>query len=69
MFKYEATAKGTDEFGLRAMLQSCADGYWTPNHVDEEEAATMVLEAFKRKMSAQLELLDLKARRIQTSEK
>ena len=52
---------GEDELGLNESLQQFADSYWLPDHVTKEQAAAIVLDAFKRKVAGQLKLLDLKA--------
>jgi len=35
------------------------DDYWLPDHVSDERGAEVILEAFKRKVAGDLELLDL----------
>ena len=49
-----------DELGLNESLQQFADEYWLSDYVIDERGAEIILEAFKRKVAGQLELLDLK---------
>lgn len=44
---------------LRDRLQQFADEYWLPDHVSDERGAEIILEAFKRKVAGELELLDV----------
>ena len=57
--KFEATTDGIDKFALTDALQWFADDFWLPDHATDEQAAAIVLDAFKRKVSGQLELLHL----------
>ena len=57
--KYRAITKGLDVYGLRDHLQKFADEYWLPDHVTDERGAEIILEAFKRKVAGELELLDV----------
>ena len=57
--KFEATTDGVDKFALTDALQWFADDFWLPAHATDQQSAEIVLEAFKRKVTGQLELLDL----------
>ena len=57
--KFKATTNGKDAFDLRDHLQRFADEYWLPDHVSNERGAEVILEAFKRKVVGELELLDV----------
>ncbi len=57
--KFEATPNGKDEFALSHELQCFADDYWLPEHEPEDQGRAIILEAFKRKVAGQIELLDL----------
>ena len=59
MMKFKATTNGKDAFDLRDHLQRFADEYWLPDHVSNERGAEVILEAFKRKVVGELELLDV----------
>ena len=50
-----------DELGLNESLQQFADEYWLSDYVIDERSAEIILEAFKRKLLRQLELLDVEA--------
>ena len=56
---FKATSNGDDELQLAKQLQAFADGYWLPGHATDDQAAEIILDAFKRKMAGQLELLYL----------
>lgn len=58
--------EGTNKLGLREVLQSYADGYWHPAGITAEHAAEIVLDAFRRQVNSELQLLDLKAEFIQS---
>ena len=57
--KFEVSNASEDELGLNESLQQFADAYWLPEHVTKEQAAAIVLDAFKRKVAGELELLDV----------
>ena len=57
--KFVAVTTGLDVYELRDHLQQFADAYWLPAHVTDERGAEIVLEAFKRKVAGELELLDV----------
>ena len=57
--KFKAKTNGEDHLNFVSQLQRFADGFWLPDHVDEEQATNVILDAFKRKVRGQLELLDL----------
>ena len=57
--KYRAITTGLDAYGLRDHLQRFAGEYWLPDHVSDERGAEIILEAFKRKVAGELELLDV----------
>ena len=57
--KFQACTNGKDELGLREQLQLFADRYWLPDHVSVERGAEIILDAFKRKVAGELELLDV----------
>jgi len=65
MFRYTATTEGTNKLGLREVLQQYADGFWHPVGINAQSAAEMALDAFKRQVHAELQLLDLKAEFIE----
>ena len=54
------TTDGIDKFALTDALQWFADDFWLPDHVTPEQAPGIILDAFKRKVIGQLELLELK---------
>jgi hypothetical protein len=62
MFRY--TAEGTNKLGLREALQAYADGVWHPVSINAERAAEIALDAFKRQIHSELQLLDLQAELI-----
>ena len=57
--KFTASTNGNDELALKDQLQRYADDYWLPDHVTEERGAEIILDAFKRKVAGELELLDV----------
>ena len=57
--QYRAITTGKDLYGLRDHLQRFADEYWLPDHVSDEQGAEIILDAFKRKIAGDLELLDV----------
>ena len=57
--KSKATSNGKDELGLCEQLQRFADEYCLPDHVSDERGAEIILDAFKRKVAGELELLDV----------
>ncbi len=59
--KFEATTTGKDVFALCHALQLYAEEYWLTDRVTAENAPGIILDAFKRKVAGQLELLDVKA--------
>ena len=61
--KFEVVTTGKDKLLLVCQLQAFADGYWLPDHVTEDQAAAIILDAFRRKMLGQLELLDLRLKK------
>jgi hypothetical protein len=65
MFRYTATTEGTNKLGLREALQNYADGYWHPVGMTAERAAEIALDAFKRQVHSELQLLELKAEFIE----
>lgn len=58
--KFEATSETNSAMALRDELQRFADEFWLPDHVTSEQAAAIILDAFKRKIAGQMKLLDLK---------
>jgi len=60
--KFEAVTDGVDKFALSDALQWFADDFWLPGHVTPEQASEIILEAFKRKVAGQRELLELNAK-------
>ena len=60
--KFKASTNGKDQFGLKDRLQQFADEYWLPDHVDDERGTEIILEAFKRKVAGELELIGLTQR-------
>lgn len=54
---FKAVTTGQDAYGLRDRLQQYADEYWLPDHASDEQGAEIILEAFKRKIAGELELL------------
>ncbi|MDB2685895.1 hypothetical protein N9Y42_01680 [Mariniblastus sp.] len=60
---FEANTTGDDQLQLVNQLQAFADSFWLSDHVTEEQAAEIILDAFKRKVHGQLELLEVKVRR------
>ena len=58
--QYRAITKGLDAYELRDQRQQFADGYWLPAHVSDERGAEIILDAFKRKLAGELELLDVR---------
>ena len=57
--KHRIITTGQDQHGLCDRLQQFADEYWLPDHVSDELGAEIILEAFKRKVAGELELLDV----------
>ena len=57
--KFRAIPTGQDAFGLSDSLQRFIDEYWLPDHASDEQGAEIILEAFKRKIAGELELLDV----------
>ena len=53
----KASSSVKDAFGLCDRLQQFANDYWLPDHVSDERCAEIILEAFKRKVAGELELL------------
>ena len=41
--------------------------FWLPEYVAEQQAAEIILDAFKRRTHGQLELLDLKVNKVEFS--
>lgn len=64
MFRYTATTEGSNKLGLREALQAYADGFWHPVGINGERAAQMTLDAFRRQVHSELQLLDLRAEPI-----
>ena len=58
--KFEASTAGKDKFALTDALQWFADDFWMPDHVTADQPPEIIVEAFKRKVAGQLELLELK---------
>jgi hypothetical protein len=65
MFRYTATTEGSNKLGLREALQTYADGFWHPIGINAERAAEMALDAFKRQVHSELQLLELKGEFIE----
>lgn len=65
MFRYIASTEGNNKLGLREALQNYADGFWHPAGITGEHAAAMALDAFKRQVQSELQLLDLQAEFIE----
>jgi hypothetical protein len=65
MFRYTATTEGTNKLNLREALQAYADGFWHPVGINAERAAEIALDAFRRQVHSELQLLDLKAEFIE----
>ena len=61
--KFEATTDGEDKFALTDALQWFADDFWLPDHATDNEAGEIVLNALKRKVAGDLELLDVVVKR------
>ena len=61
--KFKAFTAGSETFGFVEALQTYANEYWLPDHVGEEDAAAIILDAFERKVAGELKLLDLKRER------
>jgi hypothetical protein len=59
MFQFTAATEGQNKLRLREVLQVYAHGFGVPAHVDAETAAGIVLDAFKRQVRSELELLTL----------
>ena len=57
--KFKASTSGKDELGLKDQLQRYADDYRLPDHVSDEPGAEIVLDAFRRKVAGELELVDV----------
>ena len=60
MFEINVTTEGKNELGLLDKLQSYAEGYGIPVHVSEDDAAAMIMNSFKRKIHADLEMMEIK---------
>ncbi len=59
MTAFKATTEGTDELGLRAVLERYANDQWLPDHYTEEQRVGIVLDQFKRQVKQELKLLVL----------
>ena len=57
--KFKASTNGVDKFALTDALQWFADDFWLPDHATPEQAPEIIMDAFRRKVVGQLELLDL----------
>jgi hypothetical protein len=59
---FTAKSEGRNRLGLREMLQRYADEQWVAVHMTNRQASESVIDCFKRVVSQELELLDLKCR-------
>src|SRR5438067_2010341 len=56
--RFKVTTEGANALGLAALCERFANGRWLPAHMLPHEAAESVLDAFKRAVAAELELLE-----------
>jgi hypothetical protein len=62
MRTFHATTAGQNRRRLCELLQTYADEQWVAAHMTPEQAAQSVLDAFKRTVAGELELLQLECR-------
>lgn len=59
--QFKVTTDGIDRLGLVEIRQRFADQQWLPAHMLPHEATECVLDAFKRTVAGELELLQVEA--------
>lgn len=60
MRKITVTNEGADNLGLTPLLQRYADEFWIPDHVSDEQAGQMILDSFRRKVTGELRLIEVR---------
>jgi hypothetical protein len=56
---FRVVTQGRDPLHLRALLERFANDQWLPEHVDASEQRRIVLDAFRRQILHDFELLEI----------
>jgi hypothetical protein len=59
--KFRCTTTGADPLGLAPLLERFANSQWLADHYTPEQAVAFVLDRFKRRIAADLEMIELVA--------
>ena len=60
MVKFKVTVEGDDPLRLQKQVQQFADEFWTADHAINDDTGVVILDAFKRKLLGQLELVEVR---------
>lgn len=56
---FRVVTHGRDPLNLRELLERFANEQWLPDHVDDDRRRRMILDAFKRQLLHDVELLEI----------
>jgi len=59
--KFSARITGQDSLGLAPLLERFANEQWLADHYTPEDAVAFILDRFKRRLTADLEMIELVA--------
>jgi hypothetical protein len=59
--KFRCSTTGSDPLGLAKMVEQFANGQWIADHYTPEQAVASMLDRFKRRIAADLEMIELTA--------
>lgn len=57
---FTVTTESRDRLALRQLCENCANGQWLLDHCRSEQKDTIVLGQFKRAVSAEMDLLEVR---------
>ena len=60
---FTVATEGSNRLRLAELCQRFANEQWLPAHANADEAAEMVLDAFRRAVAGEMELLSIQASR------
>ena len=59
--EFRCSTTGSDSLGLKDLLERFANDQWIGNHYTPEQAVSFVVDRFKRRIAADLEMIELTA--------
>lgn len=61
--RFSARSHGRDDLGLAELLERFAIDQWIAGHYTPEQAVAFILDRFKRRIAADLEMIELTAKK------